>query len=377
VKKFVILLFTILTFSAISINAEEVDALLNNSVNLKINGVNFVPKDDNSEDLIPITYNDITYLPVRVLAEALGAEVSYDNNTKLVTITSGKAKIPNESFKQYNNTKSEIKVKQNNSATINVDGKDITVDELLYQDRAYLPLRTLADSLECTTDYDKQTKTIIITNNRLSFPQLCETTENEKTAVIETNKGKIKVKLFPEYAPKAVENFIKLSQQDYYNGVIFHRVINNFVIQAGDPTGTGAGGESIWKEPFENEVTPLLRNIRGALCMANSGKDTNQSQFYIVQNKNLDSNIRNQLDYFIENQDKYVEDTQITISQLYPKEIIQEYIKNGGLPYLDYDYTVFGQVLEGMNIVDEIASVETNSSDKPIEDIVINKIIIN
>ncbi|MDE5994015.1 MAG: peptidylprolyl isomerase, partial [Oscillospiraceae bacterium] len=108
--------------------------------------------------------------------------------------------------------------------------------------------------------------------------QLEKCVAGDKIATIITNMGEIKIKLFPEYAPKAVENFVTHAQEGYYNGLIFHRVINNFMIQGGDPNGTGTGGESIWGEPCEDAFTPELHNLRGALSMANAGPSTNGSQ---------------------------------------------------------------------------------------------------
>ena len=110
--------------------------------------------------------------------------------------------------------------------------------------------------------------------------------EGEEIAVIDTNMGVMKMRLFPNAAPKTVENFTTLAKQGYYNGQIFHRVINNFMIQGGDPTGTGTGGENIWgTEGFEDEFNANLLNIRGSVAMANRGKDTNGSQFFINQKK--------------------------------------------------------------------------------------------
>ena len=108
--------------------------------------------------------------------------------------------------------------------------------------------------------------------------------KGDTIAVIKTNYGDFTVRFFEKEAPKAVENFITLAKEGYYDGVTFHRVIKDFMIQAGDPTGTGAGGQSCWGEPFENEISEYLSPFRGALCMANSGKDnTNKSQFFIEQ----------------------------------------------------------------------------------------------
>jgi peptidyl-prolyl cis-trans isomerase B (cyclophilin B) len=183
-----------------------------------------------------------------------------------------------------------------------------------------------------------------------SFPQLTtEVTADEKVVEMQTSMGTIKIKLFPEYAPKAVENFVKHSKDGYYNGLIFHRVIKDFMIQGGDPKGNGTGGESIYGHPFEDEFSNHLFNIRGALSMANSGANTNGSQFFIVQNTKVDPSMVDQIE-----------------KAGYPKEIINAYKKNGGTPWLDNRHTVFGQVIEGMDVVDKIVSVKTGSNDKPL-----------
>ena len=118
----------------------------------------------------------------------------------------------------------------------------------------------------------------------------------EEVAVIKTSKGDIFVRLFPEHAPKAVENFKTHAKNGYYDGLIFHRVINDFMIQGGDPTGSGMGGESIWGKSFEDEFTPELHNLRGALSMANAGPNTNGSQFFIVQAKQVSDDMLDQLE---------------------------------------------------------------------------------
>ncbi|MEK3856897.1 peptidylprolyl isomerase [Cytobacillus sp. FSL H8-0458] len=200
------------------------------------------------------------------------------------------------------------------------------------------------------------------TNNQASetpdnFPQLTEEVQgNERLVEMQTSKGNIKIKLFPDQAPKAVENFIKHSEDGYYDGLIFHRVIQDFMIQGGDPDGTGRGGESIYGESFEDEFSNELYNIRGALSMANSGPNTNGSQFFIVQNKSLDPSLKAEME-----------------KAGYPEEIIKAYEK-GGTHWLDNKHTVFGQVIEGMDVVDSIAAVETDAQDKPVEDVVIEKI---
>ena len=118
----------------------------------------------------------------------------------------------------------------------------------------------------------------------MAYPQLDLVNVKGPKATIKTNHGEIVIQLFPEQAPKTVENFVGLAKKGYYDGVIFHRVINDFMIQGGDPTGTGMGGESIWGHPFEDEFSNKLFNVRGALSMANSGTNTNGSQILIVKN---------------------------------------------------------------------------------------------
>ncbi|MDQ0361101.1 peptidylprolyl isomerase [Breznakia pachnodae] len=179
--------------------------------------------------------------------------------------------------------------------------------------------------------------------------------DDTQVAVFHTSKGDITVALFPEEAPKAVENFVTHAQEGYYDGVIFHRVIADFMIQGGDPEGTGMGGESIWGEGFEIEASDELYNFNGALAMANTGQaNSNGSQFFIVQASTLSSSLDNSL----------------------PQLVKEKYQEVGGANWLDGDYSVFGQVISGMDIVNAIAAVETDENDKPVEDIIIQSITI-
>jgi len=151
--------------------------------------------------------------------------------------------------------------------------------------------------------------------------------------VLETNYGNIELKLFKDKAPLAVENFTKLVKKGYYNGIIFHRVIKGFMIQGGDPTGTGTGGSSIWGKEFKNEYAPnLIFDKPYMLAMANRGPDTNGSQFFI------------------------------TVAPT---------------PWLNGGYTIFGEVVKGQKVVDKISHVKvTKPGDKPIKDVVIKKAYI-
>ncbi|WP_413521755.1 peptidylprolyl isomerase [Brochothrix thermosphacta] len=182
--------------------------------------------------------------------------------------------------------------------------------------------------------------------------------KGQPVATIETTEGTVKIKLFPKEAPKAVENFVTHAKDGYYDGLLFHRVIDNFMIQSGDPKGDGTGGESIWKKPFKNEISNNLYHFRGALAMANAGPDTNGSQFYIVQNKFLTADqIKND-------------------SIQYTDSVKEAYEKLKGVPSLDGSYTVFGQTIEGLDIVDKIAETEVGANDKPEKDIKIKTIKI-
>ncbi|KAF1298309.1 peptidylprolyl isomerase [Enterococcus sp. JM4C] len=190
------------------------------------------------------------------------------------------------------------------------------------------------------------------------FPQIDLENAKGPKATIKTNRGDITVQLFSELVPKTVKNFVELAKKGYYDGVIFHRVIPDFMIQGGDPTGTGMGGESIYGDSFEDEFTPNLFNLRGALSMANSGPNSNGSQFFIVNNQNVPANMLGQLE-----------------GAGFPAEIIEAY-KGGGTPWLDMRHTVFGHVIEGMNVVDDIAGAQRGPQDKPVYDIVIESIEI-
>ncbi|BAP86271.1 peptidyl-prolyl cis-trans isomerase [Paucilactobacillus hokkaidonensis JCM 18461] len=192
----------------------------------------------------------------------------------------------------------------------------------------------------------------------MTLPQIDLNNVTGPQATIKTNHGEIKIQLFPEQAPKTVENFVTLANQGYYNGISFHRVIPDFMVQGGDPTGTGAGGESSFGESFEDEFSPEVFNLNGALSMANAGPNTNGSQFFIVTNEHVDAGMLDQMK-----------------DAGYPEKIIAAY-KNGGTPWLDFRHTVFGQVIAGMDVVKEISEVARDSSDKPNEDVIMESVTI-
>lgn len=170
-------------------------------------------------------------------------------------------------------------------------------------------------------------------NDQKDTPRMTVLEQDTITAaVIQTNMGTIELELFADKAVKTVQNFVGLAEKNYYNGIIFHRVIDNFMIQGGDPTGTGSGGESIWGKPFEDEVkTGLKHSSEGILSMANAGPNTNGSQFFITLK---------------------------------------------ATPWLDGRHTVFGKVIKGMDVVKVIGKVKTNQNDRPLTDVVMQKVTI-
>ena len=146
----------------------------------------------------------------------------------------------------------------------------------------------------------------------------------QPVVVLETNQGNIEIKLNPSVAPKACENFVGLVNKGYYNGIIFHRVIKGFMVQGGDPTGTGSGGESLWGKDFEDEVTPSVSfDKAGLLAMANRGPSTNGSQFFIT-----------------------------TVPT----------------PHLNMMHTIFGEVVSGMEVVTAIENSQVGPGDRPVVD---------
>ncbi|GBG96124.1 peptidyl-prolyl cis-trans isomerase [Lactococcus termiticola] len=182
--------------------------------------------------------------------------------------------------------------------------------------------------------------------DKLDLPQLSsKVAEDEAEVKIQTSEGDIAIKLFPKIAPMAVENFLNLAKDGYYNNNKFFRVIKNFMIQSGDPTGQGTSSKSTVNnnQPFAVEASDKLYNIRGALSLANTGQpNSSSSQFFIVQNA----------------QDATA---QIQDPGKYPTKILDAY-KQGGTPQLDGSYTVFGQVISGLEVVDKIASGEVKAN---------------
>jgi len=186
-------------------------------------------------------------------------------------------------------------------------------------------------------------------NTNEEFNQMALPQKGDLVAIMKTDLGDISIRLFDKLVPKTVENFTTHAKNGYYDGIKFHRVISNFMIQGGDPLGNGTGGESIWGGSFDDEFTPQLHNFYGALSMANSGPNTNGSQFFIVQ-ASSDTITDAAADWFKQ--------------QGFTDEDFKLYVKYGGTPWLDHGHTtqgdghaVFGQVYDGMDVVNAIANV--------------------
>src|SRR5258708_7151516 len=162
-----------------------------------------------------------------------------------------------------------------------------------------------------------------------SLTQAQESNVKSSIVVLETNQGNIELTLFADKAPKTVENFVGLVKKGYYNGLIFHRVIKGFMLQGGDPTGTGSGGTSLWGKDFADEISPdLTFDKQGILAMANRGPDTNGSQFFIT---------------------------------------------TAPTTWLNGHHTIFGQVSQGYDVVSKIESTPTSQGDRPVQDQTITK----
>lgn len=162
-----------------------------------------------------------------------------------------------------------------------------------------------------------------LTVNAQAADDSAVTGKESPVVIFETNQGNIELKLFPDVAPKTCENFLGLVEKKYYDGIVFHRVIKDFMIQGGDPTGTGRGGQSLWGKPFEDEVKAEVKfDRKGLLAMANAGPGTNGSQFFIT-----------------------------TIPT----------------PWLSMKHTIFGEVVKGYDVVQKLEAVKTAAGDKPVE----------
>ena len=313
--------------------------------------------DTSNRDVKSLVINGRTLIPLRFVAESFGAEVSFDSKTSTATITA-------------NGVQAKFTSK---NKTMLVGDKKIPMDEpaQIINNRMFIPLRALAENaLGKNVFYDKgliiisevpkkidpkKVDELIVKFSNYVSPfayQLSKPVKGDMIAVIKTNYGDIKIKLFYDDAPMAVENFVKLSQNGYYKDVIFHRVINEFMIQGGDPTGTGMGGQSIWGVKFNDEISDRCTTFAVPSLWQTAVLNTNGSQFFIVQNSKITDELKENF---------------ITLG--IEKNLVEEYSTVGGTPWLDGNYSIFGQVYEGMDVVDKIAAVKTGANDKPVDEI--------
>ncbi len=254
----------------------------------------------------------------------------------------------------------------------------------------------------------EQKVTDVYKNELVGF-QLEMPAVGDQVVIMHTSMGDVSIRLFPDAAPKAVKNFTTHAKNGYYNGLTFHRVIEDFMIQGGDPQGTDSGGESIWKEAFEDEFDKKLLNLRGSLVMANAGPGTNGSQFFInqasrtgkiadelkkaavesnqtlrLQAKSVYSQYKTYYGASFTNmyptEESFINANLAPVAELVPDEVWKLYAEHGGNIHLDGawryvgGHTVFGQVYAGMDVVDAIAAVETDDNDKPTTPVTITSI---
>ncbi|MBQ8752769.1 MAG: peptidylprolyl isomerase [Clostridia bacterium] len=293
----------------------------------------------------------------------------------------------------------------NGAESVTADGEEDEVSGTTTKDKAGPTTNTTAKGEGGTTTTTKPNVTTSVYADKEYGFQTEKPAVGDTVAIMHTSMGDICIRFFPEAAPKAVENFITHAKNGYYNGLTFHRVMKDFMIQGGDPKGNGTGGDNIWgTKGFEDEFDQKLMNIRGSLAMANSGPNTNGSQFFINQagpsgetaeklkeTYDYDTLVANytqaynyyvqmygkeQMEMYYGTLEEYISSTVTPVSTLVPDEVWELYAKVGGNIHLDgawrYSggHTVFGHVYEGMDVVDAIAAVEVDAqSSKPKEDV--------
>jgi cyclophilin family peptidyl-prolyl cis-trans isomerase len=320
----VLMLGVILTFAYVSVGlASDVNVIVNG------NPVDF-------PDVGPYVNNDNrTMVPVRFISEQLGANVSWDQHNQYVNIS-------------YNQKRIDIPIE---SKLVYVDGKEIQLDTnaVVRNNRTMVPLRFVSEALGAkvlwssapfvirisSSDYD-----LLLTQSRNNKyqapPKMTIDSQKQYIAVVNTNRGSFSIELFAAKAPITVNNFVFLARDGFFDGISFHRIIEDFMIQTGDPLGNGMGGPGY---RFADELPPVQAYAPGIVAMANSGPDTNGSQFFICNGDRAGA-LNNQA-----------------------------------------DYTVFGKVINGMDIILKISDTPLESSlsgeiSKPMEDIFIRKVTI-
>jgi len=342
-------------------------ALQASEVNISIDGVQVQFADQE-----PVIVDGRTLVPLRGVFEALGFTVDWDQDTLT-------ASLVDASYEVF------ITIDEENFTT-NGWERALDVPAMLMEGRTMLPIRTVLETVGFGVAWDEDTNTVeIMTALRTTADlapnpgaienQLAPPAPGEQIAIFRTNHGDIYVRLFPQYAPMAVENFVTHAQNGFYDGVVFHRIIPNFMIQGGDPEGTGMGGESIWGVPFGDEFSHNLRHMRGALSMANAGPATNGSQFFIVERTEQTPGHLDRIAGYFENFDTPSNRGRMA-GDIWTAEILEWYLEHGGTYHLDFNHTVFGQVFMGQDVVDALAIVETDGpwpdgADRPLDDVII------
>ena len=265
----------------------------------------------------PISKNGTTLVPLRLISENLGADVNYDKFSKKISITS------NISFIELYINSQEAK--------INNQPMTLSMSPEIVSNTTMVPIRFISEALNCIVDWDKTNQIVKITS-----PTITESSNLPLASIKVKDYGTITLELYPNLAPNTVNNFISLANSGYYNGLTFHRVISNFMIQGGDPQGNGTGGPgyTIAGEFASNGFTSnTLSHTKGIISMARTYiPDSAGSQFFITSADGT---------------------------------------------YLDGQYAAFGKVLSGLEIVDSIQNVNTDFSDKPMVPVVIESISVN
>lgn len=278
------------------------------SIQIKLNGHLL------TTPIAPIQENGTTLVPLRIISENLGATVSFEQKTKQITITK--------------DTQNIILTLGKDIALVNNVKKSIGQAPKVLQNTTMVPLRFVSENLNCKVDWDNKAKLITITSAAYNELPIA-------TLVIK-DYGTITLELYPEMAPNTVNNFIALANSGFYDGLTFHRIISDFMIQGGDPSGNGTGGPgySIAGEFASNGFTQnTLSHTKGVISMARTYLPNSAgSQFFIV---------------------------------------------SGEATYLDGEYAAFGKVTSGLDIVDKIQNVNTDASDKPTTDIIIQSLRVN
>ena len=281
----------------------------------------------------PVNESDTTLVPLRVITENMGATLNFDNTSKTINL------------KKDDNIISLTIGSKN--ATVNDSPMTLSLEPKLINNTTMVPIRFISENFECIVNWISEKQLIEITLPEVEPDTTTPDLETDTTipevdskkvlaTIIIEGYGTLELELYPEMAPKTVENFTKLANSNFYDGLTFHRIISSFMIQGGDPTanGTGGPGYSIYGEFASNGFAQnTLRHTKGVISMARSADPNSAgSQFFIM---------------------------------------------SGDSPHLDGNYAAFGKVTKGIDIIDKIEKVETQIGDKPVTDVVIKSIKVH